>query len=698
MKLPFGFSLATDFNGDGILFFVLLILGIGFAFLMNKPRRNTQSSSIQWFPWLIPTARSFVLLLLLLLLFSPEISLHRHFSTPKHLAVIVDQSRSMGQAWEGDVEELQVSIFETIQKLEANHQVDVWSMDGGKISAKGLNFNGDLSVFDWSPSSGDIQNEGDLISQVFLFSDGHLNGGRSPLDLDWTRSKAVNIVLPLKPEPNAFFKLIDVNYAEAGDNSEMVIIGGTIHQEGLLGRRATVQVHTENDHLLGEVNIPIRQGFQDMNVPIRVGDIGLDRVRVSLSVEDGEFFTERMVEIEQSRELPVVLIVSERINTLHKFLVQSFSDSSYQVHVVSGTRGPGQGNIEIEIPDRIDLMLLNQPGDFALSIIEKMLSRLESPVAKPVILFYAGNDKLASAWNEILGVSNAQTNVGDVAQTSFWSETAGDHAFYLGLMGQGYAPGELMEYAPIKPVGHLINTPGVDLMVSGFGDSRQSALKISDNPPRATFSGSGYWKWFFHPQSKSSFEKLWDYLLVYLDEIASFQPVQLAISTSQAQTGAYVTGDVEIKDFDNRTIKAVELRVWQEDENGEKTVLTPGKSPSGEYQIQLDTKHPGEKVVIVEAYRFGELWGRDTSRIQLTGFNSEDQSRGVDEVFLFRLASRSGGQVIQLDENDLPNIPSETLAKASLYSFKGVHSSLVFAVLLLLLVLEWIWRRRSGLL
>jgi len=79
-------------------------------------------------------------------------------------------------------------------------------------------------------------------------------------------------------------------------------------------------------------------------------------------------------------------------------------------------------------------------------------------------------------------------------------------------------------------------------------------------------------------------------------------------------------------------------------------------------------------------------------------FNGEDQSRGVDEVFLSRLASRSGGQIIQIGEDELPNIPVEMIQRESFYQYRGVRSPILFAVLIVLLTFEWIWRRRNGLL
>lgn len=79
-------------------------------------------------------------------------------------------------------------------------------------------------------------------------------------------------------------------------------------------------------------------------------------------------------------------------------------------------------------------------------------------------------------------------------------------------------------------------------------------------------------------------------------------------------------------------------------------------------------------------------------------FNGEDQSRGVDEVFLSRLASRSGGQVIQIGEDELPNIPIEMIQRESSFRYNGVRSPIIFATMVVLLTFEWIWRRRNGLL
>ncbi len=696
--MPFGFSIETDFSGEGLLFLALLILGIVFIFMMNNPRRITRSHSESWLTWVIPFTRTMVLIILLLLVITPQLSIHRQYSIPKRIAIVLDDSRSMPGAWEGNLAELQNSISKSIGVLKSSHPVEVWTMSGQAIDHDKITFDNSSSVFDWNPTTINGSDDGDIYSSVFLFTDGHLNGGRSPLDLEWSKSLEVNIIYPLQPKSNALLKLVHATYSTDDLNSGEIQINGSIHQEGLIGRRARVQFYTELDELLAEESFQLNQSFQDLNVSLRISNQSTSRIKMKLFLDAGEFLTEQFLEITQGRTKPSILIASERINDLHKFLIQSFADSSYQLYVIQGTKRVDTPVMERSFPDKFDLVVLNSPGERVLAEISETTFRLENLANTPLVMFYDGIDKLPEQWINLLGIKGIHSNDSALPQTGYWTENSKNHALYLGLLGRGYSPNDLMEYAPLGIPAYGLEMEGVHMISTGIGTAKLAALMLSDRPPRAIFSGKGYWRWFFHPQSKSSFSIFWEYLLIYLQEITSFTPVQIDLPTTSAATGSYIVADVTIKDLDNRNIKAAELRVWQEDESNEKKSLNLTRSDNGIYEAQLDTKYPGEQLIIAEAYRYGELWGRDTSRIHLMSFNGEDQSQGVDEVFLARIASRSGGQVILFRDGEMPYVAAETIKRESSFHFRGVRSAFLFSALLVLLTFEWIWRRRSGLL
>lgn len=696
MRLPFGFSLEADFSGDGYLFLFILIIGTAFVFLMNKPRKLGLSRLESWLNWIFPLIRIFALFIILLLFFSPEVSLNRTYQIEKHIAVIVDESRSMNSAWEG-TGGLKDIIKKVVDDLEANHRVDLWSLDGQKLEASEIQFDNDLSSFDWNPVEANSRDGGELFSSVFLFSDGHLNAGRSPLDMAWTKALDINIIYPQAPKATTSLKLVDVGYLSDGQENNEYFIRGKLFQEGLLGQRALVRVFGENEELLNEESLQLRQGYQNFSLPVNIQTESEFAVNVSVSLESGEYLNQRYLKIRPVRKLSEVLLVSERVNSLHKFLVQSFSDSSYHLTAISGTQATG-ASLGITLPDRVDLVVLNYPGEFAAQQVAEYLDPQFDLAGTPLITFYDGSGELPGDLDGIVGVRGYSSKNGSGSQTVFWSENALEHAFYLGLLGKGLDPNGFLEYAPIELPNMQALDGGRQILSSGYGGTERIVFSLSEQPPRAIFTGRGFWKWFFHPHSKPSFRAFWDHLIIYLREAASFKPVQLELPTESAATGSYLVGDVVIKDIENRSITSAEVRVWQENEQGDKNALNLLKSDAGVVQVQIDTKLPGEQQIIAEAYRFGELWGRDTSRIHLMSFNREDQSRGVDEVFLARLAARSGGEIIQVYEAEIPNIPMESLERATSLKFRGVNSPRLLVVLLLLLGAEWIWRRRRGLL
>lgn len=699
MSLPFGFSYEAEFHGFGLLFLTLLLGGSLFIFLTNRSRSGSVALPTRGLTWMIPFLRLLTLSLILLLVFAPELTINREYEIPKRVAIIVDQSRSMQNAWEAAENNLQEAIWEVIGELRANHLTDLFSMSGAGLSNVDPNFDDDLSVFGWDPLDGNVVDGGELYKASFLISDGHLNGGRSPLDMNWSKSLPVNIIYPLKPRSETSLEVVDLQQIIQDSPSDEQSIIAKIRQEGLLERTAKLQVLTISDQLLDEESFMLQQGYQDINIPIPVIRNDEMQVKVRLLLMDGSFMSERVFTLRDKKENPVVLLVSERINELHSFLVQNIPDSTFQLHVIHGTRGIQAQQSPVEFPKEIDLLVFNNPGEEVLAELNRSMVDVEALLTVPAVLFWENAQKVSPAWSEFFEINNIVSVTTEEPQVVHWSEQAREHAFYLGLLGQGFRSDELLEFAPVKITSQTILARGAfPLITSGFGSKAHTVLSLGKHPPHAIFNGSGLWKWFFHPQSKGAFQTLWNYLMTYLLEIADFKPVQLRFPTTNGTTGAYITGDIVVKDLDHRNISGVELRVWQEDDGGVKTSLDLADTEAGSYQVQMDTKLEGQWLVIAEAYRFGELWGSDTSRIQLTSFDGEDQSSGVDEVFLARLASRSGGSVIQIGEDELPNLPAKQLKREVSYHFGGVRSSIVFGAVFFLLTGEWIMRRRSGLL
>lgn len=698
MSLPFGYYLETDFNGLGLLFWGLFFIALIFTILNNRHhKREKAKSASKQFGHLI-VLRSFAVLLMLLLVINPKVALQRTYAEAQKVAVVVDQSGSMHQAWDGTERELNESIENLIEDLEQGHDIDLMTMKGNKIEPSELKYEDEISTFSWQPMiSGSNDSELEY-SSVILVSDGHLNGGRSPLDQSWSSTIPVYPVYPLKPTLSTNLKILDCSYEKPKQDQNRISLKLSVQQSGLDGRSAIIQVKNAKGQILEEQPLALNSHLLEATLSIKLPDQTAQKLLVSVASTGGDLFSEKTIDIPGVDPRQAVLIVTDRINELHKFLIQSFSDSSYDVTAVTGTLTKVGAQNQAFLEGKYDLIILNQPGNTLIT--KKLLDLIAGNKAQnlPVILFQSGTDLLDSQLAEILDVEVAQISVEMGDQSVYWSPDSPGHAFYLSLLGRDYAPEEMIKYAPIDMGKNFIKTAGTDLMLAGVGSRVQPSLSITNTPPMAIFNGEGYWKWFFHPQSKASFIHIWDYLLIYLKDISNFKPVSIKLPMETASTGALVEAQVTVRDVDNVKIHAAELRAWQENESGERESLDLIRKSTGEYTAQVITSIPGLQMVVAEAYRFGELWGRDTSRINLMSFNGENQSKGVDELFLMRLATKSGGQLVHYVDDGLPMIPVKRVERSSSLNFKGNRSMGVFILLVITLIFEWIMRRRSGLL
>ncbi len=697
MILPFGYTLEAEFHGSLLAFIGLAVLLGVFVVLANRQRPGVRGLNRNQLG-IILFLRISAMMLLLLLVFDPTVSLKRERYLPKRIAVIVDRSESMNQAWLGNSSALKTAISGLVDDLEQTTEIELWSMDGRPLDPGSLDFIEDMSVFSWSPVLGAQDPDQDIYQAAIIISDGQLNGGRSPLDLTWTKALPLYPIFPLGTRANALLKLFDPGYTLDETQPDIIQIQAKIQHEGLIGKQASITIRDEFKVVIGDQQFRLNNVFTDLSIPIRLSGSGVHQLSVVLGLADGDLQTEKSLRVDQGSSQKRVLLVSERVNALHKFLLLNLPDSSFQVHSLIGTELAQAAERGISnIPEDYDLIILNRPGDQAYSEQLSHLIKAEIKYDCPVIIFQDNSDLLDEQWLDMAGLQR-QAPIASYVRTPYWSESAQSHPFYLGLLGLGYNPADMLNYSPLSLGGLRLDRSGVELLITGRGEQVSSAFSLRDEPPLAVFTGTGYWKWFFHPQSKPSFQLMWEYLLLYLEDIAQFQPVTLDLPVSSAATGSFIKIAVSVSSMDNRLIKNAEVRVWQQAVAGNREELDLSLDNSGKYSANLLAKQPGETVIVAEAYRFGELWGRDTSTIELVAFSGEDQSKGVDEVFLERLAKRSGGKVIHLDQDELPNFPVNYYLVKSANHLRGVRSPAIFVILLTLLLLEWILRRRNGLL
>ncbi len=698
MVLPFGYILNADFSGNGLAFVALAFVLTLFVIMTNRRSSQHGGALSKGQLALLLGLRIGGAMLLLLLVFDPQISLDRNQTIPKQMAVIIDQSSSMADAWEGTEHELLSAVSGIIQSLDHVYETMLWGMDGTPLDPDAIEFKHNVSVFDWSPDEQSGDDSESAYQAVFLISDGQLNGGRSPLDLPWTETLPIYPVYPLEPPSNTVLKILKLSYDSDGSGSNEITVKVKIQAEGVPGRTASLVIYDQDGQVRGERSIILNSTFAEYGILVQYSDSGKQSLMVSLALKNGTLRSEKRIIIDPTPSKKQVFLVSERVNELHKFLLRNFPDSLFVVRALLGTTADMEIQAQTFTADFTpDLIVLNQTGPKVLS--ESVLALIEKQVNShaPVILFHDGSEPIDQRLQDILEITIVKAPNSGSAGIVDWSQAALQHPLYLEFLGKGLSPADLLNYPPIRKGSMEIVLEGTDLLVTGHGSQSYPVVSVRNTPPMAIIAGGEVWRWFFHPQVRKSFLKLWQSVQIYLDEIATFKPVSIEVPVEIETAGTLINADILIRDLENRPISTAEVRAWQEYENGGRDMLDLSRVEPGHYTGMLQTNQPSEIMVVAEAYRFGELWGRDTSRIKLVAYDGETQSQGVSEVFLTRLATRSGGSLVR-DKHNLPELPRETYLQKTSVHMKGMRSTFLLVTLITLWVLEWILRRRNGLL
>ncbi|MCF7807585.1 MAG: hypothetical protein K9N38_03570 [Candidatus Marinimicrobia bacterium] len=693
MHLPFGYILKADFHGGSLAFTTALLILFVLVLITNR-RRVVQQGSISLASYLlILSFRMLISLILLILVFDPEIELQRQQTLPQRVAFVVDRSMSMTKAWDGDEKQVSVGIRDFIQEAESRYEIDIWGMDGALISRDDIGFDQEYTAFEWSPEL--EEEEKNKYQAVMIFSDGHLNQGRSPLDMSWTSSLPIFPVLPGKPRTNQSLTLVDLDYTLPSAERDPLLLNLRLQQDGLIGDELQIVVKDDQGEVLAKKNIQVDQMMLGLALPVMLQLDNRQALTVEVLAGTAGIRLQKSLVVKPENHLAKILLASERPDLQYKFLVQSIPDSLFTLRTYLAGTTESQGASALEEP-AFDLLILNEPGSKMLARFRQGVFTTHLEENKPLIVFWSGADEMDREWQELLKVKQAAIEW----QGEFpagWELEALDHPLYLGSKGAGFEPVKVERFPPVMRNKFMIYDSGPPLLNVNSGELTGSVLALSEGGSRAYFNGGDLWKWHFQPDTWAVYRTFWVYLLDYLVSLSDFKPVDLTLAQNRGETGDYIPVNIEVRDIDGTPVFS-EVRLWQENTRGDQYPLNVERKETGLYLAQVNTRNAGSFSLIAEAYRFGELWGSDTSRMELTTFNEEGQSEGVDRVFLQRLAEHSdGGRIISTIDN-LPIFPDTSFERTTSIQLKGLRSASLFYLLILLMVLEWTIRRRNGLL
>ena len=259
----------------------------------------------------------------------------------------------------------------------------------------------------------------------------------------------------------------------------------------------------------------------------------------------------------------------------------------------------------------------------------------------------------------------------------------------------------LPELADFQRVGQL--KPAATTLLSVTYGAESLPLLVRQNYGRGRamiLATGGTWRWRMGlPADDDRHDTFWRQLLRSL-VVDSAGPVRLSSDRSNYADESRVTLRAEVRDPSYRHANNARVSATLTPEEGpSKTLpLSPSASEAGVYEAEVEAPSTGVYQVETVAHLGEERLGADTLHVRREGGVAEDFHPERNGTLLARLAEQTGGSYWDLD--DLERLPAEIgFSEAGITTRETLDLWDMPAVFLLLLVLrslEWLLRKRWG--
>ncbi len=720
---------------------VAALLGIAglLAWMMWRKRRRLAGSMRAGRAFAIWALQSALVALLLLLLWEPALSVSALKPQQNIIAVIVDDSRSMGirdSSRSREQEAIQVLDAGLLKDLESRFQVRLYRLGAGlerirtidqiKASDNATHINQGLRQ---------IADEAATlpVGAVILMSDGAENSdgvdSASISELQ-RRRLPVNTIGFGREQLRNDVELDGLELPVQALASSRLQAQVTIRQNGFSGRRAQL-VLTARGSVVASREIVLQNRPQQIeNIEFNAGGAGVKNVEVKLEPLPGE-------ENRQNNQLTRVLSVNETKRRIlyvegeprweYKFLRRAVEDDP-ALQIVSmlrttenkiyrqGIQNPNElaEGFPSKAEDLFEFqgLILGSVESAFFTITQQELIKEFVDRRGGGLLFLGGRWALADGgysvppFAELLPVSlpkRKNTFQRDLVAAELTN--AGKQSLICRLEDD---PEKSIDHWEVLP--YLANyqdagtpKPGAVVLARVNVGGKRLPLLITENYGRgrtAVFATGGSWRWRMQqPLSDKSQEVFWRQLLRWL---ISATPSRVVASTPNAQLED--DGRIELRaEVRDRTYlpasdAEVQAHIIRPDGSAETATLRPEPLTQGVYSMHWDATQTGSYVAEITAERGGHELGRDEVTFRREDGVAENFHQEQNRELLEKLATDTGGRYYKPGN-------ARHLAGEISYSQAGItgremkelwNMPVLFLVAIALRAAEWLLRRKWG--
>ena len=720
----------------------LLIVGAaaGLAWLIRSRLPQAAASVKNWRAGCIWLLESSLAALLLILLWQPTIMIAQLTPQQNIIAVLVDDSRSMGISDDGTTREAQAvkALQEgALSELQKKFQTRLYRFDRGASRIASLQeLQPSAPVTHIGDSLKQLADEtADLpIGSVVVLTDGSDNSGgidRSTIAALRSRRIPVHTVGFGPEQASNDVEIDDVVVAPRALADSRLSATVTFHQHGYAGRKSALTIRDGQKVVARrEITFSTDGNIQTEMLLFSAGPAGAKALQFSVDTLPNEENTAnnsvtRLVNVQADKRR--ILYVEGEPRWEYKFIRRA-EDDDHVMQVVSmlrttenkvyrqGIEGPQE--LANGFPSTADELFRYQA-----IIIGSVEVNYFTPAQQDLIqqfvdrrggglLLLGGRSSLAdggwatSSLADLLPVTlPAGKNTFHRDPATAELTQAGADSIICRLTEDPAGNAErwkklpyLMDYQePGAP------KPGAAVLAQMHAAGRTMPLLITQNYGRgraAVLATSGTWRWQMSlPAGDKSHDEFWQQLLRWLasdtpGRVTASVPNQMLFDDGRVQLSA----EVRDKNYQPMADAQVEAHILGPEGTAASVEMTPDQNSPGVFHADWNAEKPGSYVVEITGKNGSEEAGRDVLTLQRMDGVAENFHTEQNRELLKNLSAQTGGRYWKPQEiSKLASEVSYSEAGISIREAKDLWDMpAIFLLILLLRGSEWLLRRKWG--
>ncbi len=682
--------------------FILLCIIAGSGYALGMYYRDQRTSEFPlWARRGLAMLRGIAVFIIALLLIGPLLQ-----STQKRTEkpiIIIAQDNSASVPVNADSSFYRIEYPEALAGLRSriSEQYDVQTFTFGSRLTENGELTFDEGRTDISQLFHELENRyaNRNVGAVILTSDGIYNRGADPV-YGPLRLKAPVYSIALGDtslKKDVTIAKVDHNrYAYLGNEYPVEV---TIGAEQFKGQNVLVQIVGDDGVLWEErVNMDAVSFRKTLQARLKADTPGLNRLRVTVERLKGELsyannVRDIFVEVLDGRQKVLILAASPHpdVAALRRSIS---SNRNYEVEAVIA----GQGEVS---PDKYDLIVLHQlPAQGGIGR-DAMARVMASQV--PLMIIVGGQTDLAAFSGQNLGL---RINAGRGARNQV--QPVLSRGFVLFGLDADLRR-MTVRFPPLNaPFGDFVAGGATQVLFQqriGNVETEQPLVLFSDLSGRKTavIAGDGIWRWrlqdFRDNGSHEVFDGLVSKMVQYLAIKADKSLFRVSTANRYSEDGQVIF-NAELYDDTYEPINGPDVNLVIRDSDRKEYSYIFNRTETA-YRLNVGAFKAGDYSYVASVSHAGKVH-EVKGRFMVEALTLESVNTTADHGLLNRIATASGGEVFF--PRELDRLADTILNRDDLRSViyeqswlkEAIHLRWLFAVILLLLTIEWFVRKRGG--